>query len=154
MSSRRITVDQLRCEEAQLSKKAVAMPKRDLNDLLLTLTTRIVLPCVPIFIERLVALLVPSYTSPFPSRDVLVVAFLVPIVWIVEIRNRVVLLFACLFILFASVPFVCSLVSPSPRVYIAGLIIAVAAVLLFSSLEVASYFKTRVQVHEPERLDI
>ncbi len=83
-----------------------------------TLAVRILLPCLPIFVERLVALMVPSIHAPFPNRDVLIVAFLVPIVWVVEIRNPLVKLLACVFILLAIVPFVCSLILPTPRIYL------------------------------------
>jgi hypothetical protein len=98
--------------------------------------------------------MVPSINLPFPNRDVLVVAFLVPIVWIVEIKNKITLLFACLFILFASVPFVCAMFSPSPKIYFAGLLLALASIVLFSSLEIAGYYRSRVTLTKAGRSDI
>lgn len=124
------------------------------SELLVTLTTRVVLPCLPIFIERLVALMIPSHNLGFPNRDVLVVAFLVPIVWIVEIRSKLILLLASIFILLAAVPFICSLLSPSPRIYAAGLILAMAAVVLFSALEISAFYKNKISPRDPGRSDI
>jgi hypothetical protein len=118
----------------------ILMEQKDnaFNDLILTLTVRIFLPCLPIFIERLVSFMVPDFNDTFPNRDVLLLAFLVPIVWIVEIKNRVVLLFASIFIILATIPFIISLIVPSPKVYWSGLILAVTSIVLFASLEIAN----------------
>jgi hypothetical protein len=127
-----------------------------INELVLTLTTNIFLPCLPIFIERLVVYLVPGLTAEFPNRDIIIISFLIPIVWVVRIQNKVLLIFASIFILFASVPFVISITNPSPKVYWSGFILTIAAILFFSSSEISAFikFKQDQKVSDIEEIDI
>lgn len=124
------------------------------DDLILTLTVRIFLPCIPIFIERFVSFIASDLNNTFPNRDVLLVAFLIPIVWIIEIKNKVILLLASIFILLASVPFIISLIEPSQKVYLVGLILAIISIILFASLEILNYYKNRTKTYKTGRTKI
>jgi len=125
----------------------------EFGDLLLTLTTNILLPCLPIFIERLVVFMQPALVAPFPNRDIIVIAFLIPIVWITKISSKVMLVFCAMFILFAAVPFVLSITDPSPRVYWSGFVLALSSIVVFSSFEIRRYL-TRIQVRNSEEVEI
>jgi hypothetical protein len=124
------------------------------RNLILTLMVRILLPCLPIFIERIIAFLVPEYDHQFPNRDVLVVAFLIPIVWIIEMKNKIMLLTAIIFVMLAVIPYILSLICPTPRVFMSGLILAIAAIVIFASIEIALSSKNRFPNSIDQRFDI
>lgn len=124
-----------------------------LSDLFLTLAINILLPCLPVFIERMVIFMVPRLTADFPNRDIIVIAFLIPIVWITKISSRIMLLFCSMFILLAAIPFVISIISPSPRVYWCGFVLALSSIVVFSSFEIRQYL-TNVQIKDGEEVEI
>lgn len=116
---------------------------KEISQLILGLITKVFLPCLPIFIERIVVFLVPGINSPFPNRDIIIIAFLVPIVWVVNIDNSVLLISCVIFIVFACIPFIVSLISPSEKVYWSGFILALTSIIFFTTYDIRLYLKKK-----------
>ncbi|MCH8815846.1 MAG: hypothetical protein IH957_12285 [Chloroflexi bacterium] len=104
----------------------------------LRIGTRVVLPALPILIDLFADAISDQVVIAFPDRNVLVVAFLIPVIWLLEIRDELGRLMAIIFLVLAGVPYLLSLVSSERSIYWAGLAVAILAAVVFSTLELTS----------------